>query len=58
MPSKTVLVSDAARTLGWTHQQVLNRVLRGKLKAKREGHFWRVYVSSIQAELRRRNENR
>ncbi len=58
MPSKTVLISEAARQLNMSHQQVLNKVLRGKLKAKKEGHFWRVYISAIQAELRRLNETR
>lgn len=53
---KTVLVSEAARQLGVSHQYVLNRVLRKKIKARKEGRFWRVYASSIQAELRRRNE--
>lgn len=58
MSNKTVLISEAARLLGWTHQQTLNRVLRGKLKAKKEERFWRVYLSSIRGELRRRNEIR
>jgi hypothetical protein len=49
---RTVPVSEAARMLGLTHQQVLNRIYRGKLKAKKEDWCWRVYLSSIRAELR------
>lgn len=54
--SRTVTVAEAAKMLGLTHQQMLNRVKRGKFKAKKVGWTWTVYLSSVQAELRRPNE--
>lgn len=50
---RLVTIKEAATLLGLSPQQTLNRVKRGKFKAKKVGWVWMVYTSSITAELRR-----
>jgi len=47
--SNTLTVAEAAKLLGITHQQVLNRIYRGKIKAKKKGWFWLVDKKSLLA---------
>lgn len=50
---RLVTIKEAATLLGLSPQQTLNRVKRGKFKAKKVGWVWMVYTSSVTAELRR-----
>ncbi len=45
-------VAEAAKVLGFTHQQTLNRVKRKKLKGKKKGWIWLVSRSSVESELK------
>jgi len=47
--SSTMTVAEAAVELEMNHQQVLNRVKRGKLKGQKKGWFWLVKRSSVEA---------
>jgi hypothetical protein len=48
--SNILTVAETAKLLGITHQQVLNRIYRGKIKAKKKGWFWLVDRKSLIAE--------
>lgn len=45
--SNVLTVAEAAKLLGLTHQQVLNRIHRGKIKAEKKGWFWLVDKKSL-----------
>lgn len=47
--SRYLLVSEAALLLGISKVQVINRIKRGKLKAKKVGRQWMISRSSLEA---------
>lgn len=47
--SRYMLVSEAAKLLGLSNMQVINRIKRGKLKAKKVGRQWMISRASVEA---------
>jgi len=47
--SRYLLVSEAAKLLGISNAQVINRIKRGKLKAKKLGRQWMISRASLEA---------
>lgn len=45
--SDILTVAEVAKLMGLTHQQVLNRIHRGKIKAEKKGWFWLVDKKSL-----------
>lgn len=52
MINRTMTVSEAAAELGVSHQWILNRVNRGKIKGEKRGGIWLLKRSSVE-RLRR-----
>lgn len=46
-----MLVSEAAKLLGLSNMQIINRIKRGKLKAKKLGRQWMVSRTSVQGAI-------
>lgn len=45
--SRYLLVSEAAKLLGISKTQVINRIKKGKIRAKKLGRQWMVFRSSV-----------
>lgn len=53
--SNILTVAEAAKKMGLTHQQVLNRIHRGKIKAIKKGWFWLVNEDDLPKPVEKEN---